>query len=95
MPEMTPERIEALAQSAKDRDPDPEPLDMDQPRRLLSATVVCPVGRVDHVGEVEDYEVTDGGRLALYCADDETVIYASGFWSRARVFGGSSEGVAR
>ena len=88
MPEMTPERIEALAQSAKDRDPNPEPLDKDEPQRLLSAKVLRPVGEIDHIDKIEEYEVTEGGRLVLRCTD-EIVVYASDSWSRIRVFGGA------
>lgn len=88
MPEMTPERIEALAQSAKDRDPNPEPLDKDEPRRLFSAEVLRPVGVVDNIVDIEEYEVTEGGRLTLQCTG-EIVVYASDSWSRVRVFGGA------
>lgn len=88
MPEMTPERIESLAQSARDRDPNPAPLDKDEPQGLLSAKVLRPVGEIDHIDKIEEYEVTGGDHLVIRCTDED-IVYASGSWSSVRVLGGA------
>lgn len=63
MPEMTPERVEALAQSARDRDPNPEPLDAERPEAVF--TVTHKSGNRADFREVDEYEVTPAGALTI------------------------------
>lgn len=91
MPEMTPERIASLAQSAKERDPNPEPLDAAAPLNLYGASVCWLIAdgggahQVDTLAEVEDYEVAQDGLLTVRCVG-ETVEYAPGRWTRLRIY---------
>lgn len=91
MPEMTPERIASLAQSAMERDPNPTPLDAAAPRNLYGASVCwliadsSPVHQMDTLTEVEDYEVSHDGLLTVRCVG-ETVEYAPGRWTRLRIY---------
>lgn len=85
MPEMTPERIDALAQSAKDRDPNPDPLDAPEPTDTYNGSIRWTRGDgvavSDHVLDVDGYEVSDDA-LTIFCGSEATVTYAPGSWQR-------------
>lgn len=85
MPEMTPERIATLAQSAKERDPNPEPLDAPEPTDTYNGSIRWTRGDgvavSDHVLDVDGYEVADDA-LTIFYGSEATVTYAPGSWQR-------------
>lgn len=86
MPEMTPERIEALAQSAKDRDPNPDPLDAREDARperevdVYWAQVDGVSQRTHLTGSGLSWEVSPEGDLIIASDDGDAAIYARGSW---------------
>lgn len=92
MPEMTPERIASLAQSAKERDPNPEPLSVAEAADAGHTVIVGwtrgdgTVSTSTFTGSgVKSYEVSPEGDLSLSQHDD-VVIFARGAWQYMTTF---------
>ncbi|WP_346007456.1 hypothetical protein [Janibacter terrae] len=90
MPEMTQARIDALAQSARERDPNPEPLDAPEPARAdrrieVDWTKGDGTQLQTHYTGPLTYEVSQEGDLHIFCHDDgdDSVCFARGTWQRA------------
>lgn len=85
MPEMTPERIASLAQTAKDRDPNPEPLNAKAPDREpvpMRASAITLGGR-EVVIEGDDLTgaYDEEGGYAIYSCGELVGLLGRGQWS--------------
>lgn len=91
MPEMTPERIASLAQSAKERDPNPDPLDAPPPETEMGVAVYLDsaVGDLPEAfrGDV-DVHVDGVGclRVAVSAHGGKEYVYAPGVWRGYTIF---------
>lgn len=88
MPEMTPERIATLAQSAKERNPNPGPLDAPdpaQPDRMITVDWTkagISAIRSHFTGDSVSWEVSHEGDLRITSEDGDAAVFARGSWQQ-------------